>query len=485
MVSVEQLVHLLRSPASSGPKVVTPQTLKLDPCPSLLDIFAILQEMPYPVLLDSALNIIRRGRFSYLTADPFMVLRSKGRQVEVESGGAIHRFTCDPFSVLQHVLKSFRLLPAPGLPPFQGGAIGYLSYEMAHHLEVLPNHAADDLGLPEMNIGLYDWVIAHDHASKSTWAVATGLPQGTSKAAQERMEWIECHLRQTPPSSRPACPFPSSAGLTSNFSHEGYVEAVEAVKDYIVQGDIYQANISQRFESRIECNPWDLYLRLRQVNAAPFSAYLRYPELTVLSASPEEYLHMENGAVHTWPMKGTRPRCSTLEEDRRMAAELKASEKDRAENVMIVDLLRNDLGKVCVAGSIQVPELFTIEEYPNVFQMVSHVRGRTGPGVDAVDLLRACFPGGSVTGAPKIRAMEIIDELEPTQRSVYCGAIGYVGFDGSMLTSIPIRILLVKGQRVYFQVGGGIVADSDPQAEYEETLHKARGSLKALGLALS
>ena len=254
------------------------------------------------------------------------------------------------------------------------------------------------------------------------------------------------------------------------------------MKDYIASGDIYQANISQRFEATLSCEPWELYLRLRQVNPAPFAAFLSYPEVTVLSASPEQYLNMRNGTVYTRPMKGTRPRGKTSDEDRRLAAELLASEKDRAENVMIVDLLRNDLGRVCVPGSIEVPELFTIEKYPTVFQMVSSICGRTRPGVDAVDLLRACFPGGSVTGAPKIRAVEIIDELEPTQRSVYCGAIGYVGFDNSTLTSIPIRILLVKGRKVYFQVGGGIVADSDPQAEYEETLHKARGSLEALGI---
>jgi para-aminobenzoate synthetase component 1 len=257
---------------------------------------------------------------------------------------------------------------------------------------------------------------------------------------------------------------------------------VEAVKAYIYEGDVYQANISQRFEGALTCDPWELYLRLRQANPEPFAAFLLYPELAVLSASPEEYLRLANGEASTRPMKGTRPRGDTPAADRLMAADLRASEKDRAENVMIVDLMRNDLGKVCVPGSIDVPELFAIEEHPHVLQMVSHVRATTRPGVDAVELLRACFPGGSVTGAPKIRAMEFIDELEPTQRSVYCGAIGYIGFDGSMLTSIPIRILLVKGRRVYFQVGGGIVADSDPAAEFEETLHKARGSLQALGL---
>ena len=218
------------------------------------------------------------------------------------------------------------------------------------------------------------------------------------------------------------------------------------------------------------------------MNPAPFAAYLQYPEAAVLSASPEEYLRLDGRAVETRPMKGTMPRGCTPSDDRRLAEELHASEKDRAENVMIVDLMRNDLGRVCVPGSIHVPHLFTVEKHPAVFQMVSTVRGEVLAGVDAVDVIKACFPGGSVTGAPKIRAMEIIDELEPTQRSVYCGAIGYIGFDGSMRTSIPIRIILAKGDTAYFQVGGGVVADSDPEAEYRETLYKAQGSLRALGV---
>ncbi len=473
---------MVSSLALSSRDVVTPTYLKLDPTSSLLGIFDTFRRMPYPAFLDSALAAPRLGQFSYLTADPFMVLRSKGRRVQIESMGTIRHLNSDPFQVLQDLLKRFRLAPVPGLPPFQGGAIGYLAYELAHHLEKLPRHAVDDLGLPEMNVAFYDWVIARDHGANATWAIATGYPEGDRSQARERLAQVEECVRRARHSPRFSGPFQSPAGLASNFSYDGYVEAVGAVKDYIASGDIYQANISQRFEATLSCEPWELYLRLRQVNPAPFAAFLSYPEVTVLSASPEQYLNMRNGTVYTRPMKGTRPRGKTSDEDRRLAAELLASEKDRAENVMIVDLLRNDLGRVCVPGSIEVPELFTIEKYPTVFQMVSSICGRTRPGVDAVDLLRACFPGGSVTGAPKIRAVEIIDELEPTQRSVYCGAIGYVGFDNSTLTSIPIRILLVKGRKVYFQVGGGIVADSDPQAEYEETLHKARGSLEALGI---
>ena len=448
----------------------------------MADIFARFRGLGHPVFLDSSLAGPRFGRFSYVTADPFLVLRSKGRDVQIESRGEIHSQESDPFDVLQDLLKGFILAPVQGLPPFQGGPAGYLAYELAHHLETLPRNAADDLGLPEMNIALYDWVIAHDSATDSTWAIATGLPEGTERDARKRLRWIEECLDQEPAPSRRAVPPPGAGAMRSNFSRREYVHAVGVVKDYIVKGDIYQANISQRFEASIRGEPWDLYLRLRQASAAPFSAYIDFPEVTVLSASPEEFLHLENGAVLTRPMKGTRPRGLTPDEDRRIAAELLASEKDRAENIMIVDLMRSDLGKVCAPGSIEVPELFAIEEYPTVFQMVSSVSGKLRPGVDAVELLKACYPGGSVTGAPKIRAMEIIDELEPAQRSVYCGAIGYIGFDDTMLMSIPIRIILVVDDKAYVQVGGGIVADSEPEAEDEETMDKARGSFRALGI---
>ena len=248
-------------------------------------------------------------------------------------------------------------------------------------------------------------------------------------------------------------------------------------------GDIYQVNFSQRFEAELDGEAWQLYRRLRSINPAPFGSFLGHPDVAVLSASPELFLESTGKDVSSRPMKGTRPRSASTAEDRRLAAELAASVKDRAENVMIVDLVRNDLGRVCEPGTVLTSQLFGIEQYETVHQMVSVVNGRLKPGVGALGLLKACFPGGSVTGAPKIRAMEIIDSLEPTQRSVYCGAIGYIGFDGAMSMSMPIRIMLVKDGRVYFQVGGGIVYDSDPEAEYQETLDKARGSLLALGLA--
>ena len=448
----------------------------------LADVFPSFLDLPYPVLLDGMPSSGQQAQFTYLTADPFMVVRSKGRCVETEFQGSIERRESSPFDVLQELLARFRLSRAPDPPPFQGGAVGYLAYELAHHLERLPLTAADDLDLPEMNVGLYDWVIAQDRRTKETWAISTGLPETSRERAEERLQLIGDMLGTTPVAPGPVATPAGPAEMRSTFSREEYLEAVRAVKRYIVQGDTYQVNISQRFEVPLKVRPWQLYRRLREVNPAPFAAYLQYPEVAVLSASPEEYLCLEGRSVETRPMKGTRPRGHTPGEDRRLAAELHASEKERAENVMIVDLMRNDLGRVCTPGSIHVPHLFAVEKYPTVFQMVSTVRGQVRAGVDAVEVLKACFPGGSVTGAPKIRAMEIIDELEPTQRSVYCGAIGYIGFDGSMRTSIAIRVLLAKDDRVYFQVGGGVVADSDPEAEYRETLYKAKGSLRALGI---
>jgi para-aminobenzoate synthetase component 1 len=445
-------------------------------------VFPSFLDLPYPVLLDSTSSSGQEAQFTYLTADPFIVVRSKGGHVETEFQGSIERRESSPFDVLQELLRAFRFSRAPGAPPFQGGAIGYLAYELAHHLERLPLTAVDDLELPEMNIGIYDWVIAQDRRTRETWAISTGLPEASSEKAEKRLRLIGDMLGATGVAPDVVPTQAGPAEMRSTFSREEYLEAVRAVKRYIVQGDTYQVNISQRFEVPLEGPPWQLYRRLREVNPAPFAAYLRYPEVAVLSASPEEYIRLEGRSVETRPMKGTRPRGRTPADDRRLAAELHVSDKDRAENVMIVDLMRNDLGRVCVPGSIHVPDLFTVERHPAVFQMVSTVRGEVRAGVDAVDVLKACFPGGSVTGAPKIRAMEIIDELEPTQRSVYCGAIGYIGFDGSMVTSIPIRILLAKGDTAYFQVGGGVVADSDPEAEYLETLDKAEGSLRALGI---
>jgi para-aminobenzoate synthetase component 1 len=358
-------------------------------------------------------------------------------------------------------------------------------------------------------LGVYDWVVAWDHHASRAWLVSTGLLERApaARAARATARAAEIRRRLTSPSIGPstdqpawtatsgavsdtgrAPTFPVTAdpsagqlGLRSSFTHAGYLDAVARVREYIFAGDIFQANLSQRFDAPLHEPPWSLYRRLRARNPAPFGAFLEFPEATVLSASPERFLSVSvDGHVETRPIKGTRPRGVGPEHDAALGLALTVSAKDRAENLMIVDLLRNDLSRVCAPGSVRVPELFALEHYATVHHLVSTVVGELAPGEDALSLLRAAFPGGSITGAPKVRAMEIIAELEPTERGVYCGAIGYWSLTGSLDCSIAIRTAIVHAGRVYFNAGGGIVTDSDPEQEYRETLDKARGMIDAL-----
>jgi para-aminobenzoate synthetase component I len=450
----------------------------LDP----LAAFAAVQDLPWPVLLDSARADPRLGRWSYVVADPFLRLTSKDGRIT--SGG--RGFTGDPFAVLQRALAHYRLEHDPTLPvPFQTGAVGYLGYELAHHLERLPHPARDDLAFPDLMVGLYDVVLAFDLQERRAWLLASGWPETTPEASMHRRKAradlfaarLECA-----PDVEAAPAGGAEVAIRSNFARPAYEAAVRQIVDYILAGDIFQANLSQRFLAELPdgLDAWGLYRRLRRRNPAPFAAFLDFGEVAIASASPERFLELRGRRVETRPIKGTRPRGATPEEDARLGAELLASDKDRAENVMIVDLLRNDLSRVCRDHSVQAPEICALESFATVHHLVSTVTGELRPGLDAVDLLRATFPGGSITGAPKIRAMEIIAELEPTARGPYCGSIGWLGFDGWMDTSITIRTYAVQGRTVAFQAGGGIVADSEPSAEYEETLAKARALVEAL-----
>lgn len=437
-------------------------------------------DMPFPVLLDGAMPGAPGSRYSYLSADPFLVVRSRGRRVSLLRDGVTEESEGDPWAVLQQLLREYRVEGRPGLPPFQGGAIGYWSYDLGRHLERLPTTSEDDLGLPELYLGFYDWALAYDGDTGRSYLISTGLPDGTERRAEARSEQVMARLASASSTPPAAATHGAPADLRSNFTRESYMAAVERVKAYLAAGDAYQVNLSQRFRSPYLGDPWSLYLRLRAANPAPFAAYLGFPEAQTLSASPEEFLRLDGGRVRARPIKGTRPVGATAEETAAMAAELLASEKERAENVMIVDLIRSDIGRVCRIGSVDAPSLFAVERHPTVLHLVSTVTGELREGADAIDLLRACFPGGSVTGAPKVRAMEIIEELEPVRRGVYCGAVGYVSFSGDMGTSIAIRTLTLADGQAYLQAGGGIVADSEPAAEYEETLHKAKGLRAAL-----
>ncbi len=398
----------------------------------------------------------------------------------------------DPFDLLRGLLSWYPSAQSPGLPPFLGGAVGYFGYDLGRLLESLSATNPADETLAELDVGFYDWVLAADHLSGENWLVATGLPAGTEAAARARLAEIEARLdaparaSKEPEGSKESgrARDPKPLRFRSNVSKADYLEAVRRAKEYIAAGDIYQVNLSHRLEGEWTDSAWPLYERLREASPVSYGAYLDLGEGKVLSASPELFLRLDGRRVQTRPIKGTRPRGRTPEEDRMLGAELLSSEKDRAENLMIVDLLRNDLGKVCRVGSVHVPELFGIEGYSTVWQMVSTVRGELRSGLGAVELLRACFPGGSVTGCPKIRAMEIIEELEPVRRGVYCGSIGYISFGGAMVTSIVIRTLVLQQGKIHLQVGGAIVSDSDPEAEYEETLAKSRAALHALGTEL-
>jgi para-aminobenzoate synthetase component 1 len=377
--------------------------------------------------------------------------------------------------------------------------VGYLSYDLCHFIERLPKTAIDDLKLPECYVAFYDAIIAFDHLEGKAYIAATGFPEMEEASRMNRAKGridelgdivagTPCH-EVMPGSAKTEIQLyeldldsknSRSSKIRANFTHEEYVEAVAVAREYIYAGDIFQVNLSQRFEVDLPVAPYELYRRLRLINPAPFACYLNFGDVVVAGASPERFLRLDGDLVETRPMKGTRPRGRSAAEDDDLARELLQSAKDRAENVMIVDLERNDLGRVCKYGTVRVRELWTLERYATVFQLTSTVEGRLRGGKNRIDLLKASFPGGSITGAPKVRAMEIIDELEPTRRSIYTGAIGYLSFDGKMDLNIVIRTFLIKDGRAYFQVGGGIVSDSDPEAEYMETLDKARALIEAL-----
>ena len=356
--------------------------------------------------------------------------------------------------------------------PFVGGAIGYFSYDLGRRIEILPELAAHDIDIPDMAVGIYDWAAIFDHQSQRACLVAA------PDCEQDLEHWEK--ILTAPAPLTPAAygtSFQTTSEVIPEISFSEYATAFARIKRYIVDGDCYQVNLAQRFSASVSGASWDAYLRLRNLNPAPYSTYFAVPECSILSSSPERFLQVRDCVVESRPIKGTRRRARDPVEDRALAAELAESEKDRAENLMIVDLLRNDLGKTCAVGSVEVPELFAVESFATVHHLVSTIRGRLADGLEATDLLRGCFPGGSITGAPKLRAMEIIEELEPFRRTVYCGSIGYMSCDGKMDTNIAIRTLVHCAGRMYCWAGGGIVADSELDAEYRESLDKAAAML--------
>lgn len=440
------------------------------------DLFETLVDQPWAVFLDSGHPGCDQGRYDILSANPSTTLVTHGMRTLVQNRSGIRRTAEDPFVLLGRELEGRHAAAADDLP-FVGGAIGYFSYDLGRRLERLPVIACDRDTLPEMAVGIYQWAVIVDHRERVAW-LAGHCHDAIEKA---RLQRLAAKLSSNNGAVRRR-PFRVTSPITSNLTRSEYLAAFDRIQHYIREGDCYQVNLAQRFSARVEGDPWLAYRQLRRINPAPYGAYLGLPFVQILSASPERFLRVAHAAVETKPIKGTRPRSPIVEVDSLLARELASSEKDRAENLMIVDLLRNDLSKCCAAGSVKVPKLFDVESFATVHHLVSTVTGRLDAHSHAIDLLRACFPGGSITGAPKLRAMEIIEELEPERRSVYCGSIGYVGFDGDMDTNIAIRTLTVTRGTATVAAGGGIVFDSVGEQEYQETLDKASAMLRLLSM---
>jgi len=436
-------------------------------------LFAHLAEEPWSIFLDSGYPSIDLGRYDILTSRPFRTLMTvDGVTTISDKSGKVLRSDDDPFALLKHHLGE-QEENLTGLP-FCGGALGYFAYDLGRCIERLPIIATRDISIPEMAIGLYDWVVIVDHHQRRSCLVSYCHDPETL------LEWQDLVQLFQAPVTKHASSFVPETDIISNLDKKAYEKAFQKIKHYIREGDCYQVNLAQRFMIEVSGSPWDAFRRLREVNPAPFASYMHLPEASILSSSPERFLKITNGLVETKPIKGTRRRSPFAYEDKALAVELLESEKDRAENVMIVDLLRNDLGKNCITGSVSVPKLFALESYATVHHLVSTVTGKLKSDRHALDLLKGCFPGGSITGAPKLRSMEIIEELEPHRRTVYCGSLGYVGFDGDMDCNIAIRTMVHYNNKMYCWAGGGIVNDSMMEAEYQECYDKAAALLRVL-----
>ena len=433
------------------------------------------------------------ARYSFLGSRPRMIVESRGREVRrrlLAEGKTETVESADPLSALRDMLAGVRPAPVDGLPPFHGGFVGYLAYDAARRFERLPDSVEDSLGLPDASFLLTGAVLVFDRARNVIQVVANANVEDPDRAdaaydaAAAEIAEIVRELREPLPEPPAAArgPFPEPV---SNMSRDDYLEMVRRAKRYVAAGDIIQVVPSQRFRTRLTVHPFDFYRALRVVNPSPYMYYLDFDGLVVAGASPEMMTRTEGDSVETRPIAGTRPRGRTAAEDAKLAAELLADEKERAEHVMLVDLARNDVGRVAGYGEVRVEDFMSIERYSHVMHIVSRVRGRLRPGLDAFDSLRATFPAGTLSGAPKIRAMEIIDELESERRGVYGGAVGYFSYGGASDTAIAIRTLVAKDGMGYFQAGGGVVADSDPAAEYDESCKKADAVLAALRMAHS
>ena len=433
-------------------------------------LFSSIAGHPWSVFLDSGYPGCNQGRYDIIATDPLCTLVTQGGITEVTRHHETLTSSADPFDLVKEQLTADFI--SEDDYPFNGGAIGYFSYDLARRLETLPVIAKDAEHIPDMAVGIYKWAVIVDHQQQKSVLVGHDCDDQYWQALITKFSQL--------PEQQPKESFKVIGPIESNMDKLAYTKAFDRIKKYLKEGDCYQVNLAQRFVAECEGNPWTAYLLLRELNAAPFSAYLNLPDVQILSSSPERFLKLTQGLVETKPIKGTRPRKLDDAEDQAEIKSLENSHKDKAENLMIVDLLRNDISKTCKKSSVKVPVIFNVESYATVHHLVSTVTGMLAEDQQALDLLKSCFPGGSITGAPKIRAMEIIEELEPNRRGVYCGAIGYMGFNGNMDTNIAIRTLVHSKNTIRCWAGGGIVNDSVVDDEYQESFDKAAAMLDLL-----
>lgn len=450
----------------------------------------------FSFLFESVVGGEKVGRYSFLGAEPYLRFEAKGNTVRLYHGSETEPYhtetTDDPFTILQRLIEERRSLHLAGLPRFIGGAVGFAAYDSVRYTEHLPDAPPDDRNLPDLAFGFYDQMVVFDHIRKTVLVVAQARPAalGDAKAAYDeaaaRLEALVQRLA-TPGPELPLTDIDTTGPVTlptrSNFTQEGYEEVVRRCQEYIKAGDIFQVVPSQRLEVETTAAPFDIYRVLRVVNPSPFLFYLTFGGYQLIGSSPEILVRVEDGTVTIRPIAGTRRRGKDEAEDQALASELVADPKERAEHIMLVDLGRNDVGRVAQRDTVRLTELMVVERYSHVMHITSNVNGTLAPGMTAFDALRAGLPAGTVSGAPKIRAMQIIDEMEPVRRGPYAGAVGYIDFTGNMDTCIALRTLVLQGPKAYIQAGGGVVYDSVPAEEYEETMNKARGLLKAIEIA--
>ncbi|WP_373958407.1 aminodeoxychorismate synthase component I [Vibrio gigantis] len=436
-------------------------------------LFSHIENLPWAMLLRSASESHVDSRYDILVAQPIATFETIGVKTTVNVNETCEVSESDPFELLDQYQQ--KLLPAikdhPELP-FVGGALGYFSYDLGRRVEALPSLAKRDISAPDMAVGLYEWAVIVDHKLKAAFLVGQNI--------DTHWDWLARQQSQSERTELAHQGFGLTTPWQSNMTEQSYANKFDSVQEYLLSGDCYQINLAQRFRADYQGSEWLAYEKLEQYNSAPFSGFIRLERSAILSVSPERFLELNSGTIETKPIKGTRPRSEEPMIDDANAQDLAAAEKDQAENLMIVDLLRNDIGRVAKPGSVHVPKLFDIESFPAVHHLVSTIRAELDVQYSATDLLRACFPGGSITGAPKVRAMQIIEELEPHRRSAYCGSIGYISRNGRMDTSITIRTLVAENDTLYAWAGGGVVFDSDCASEYQETLDKLSRILPVL-----